>query len=340
MDRMLTKVTFRVDAGGETGMGHIVRCIALADELRKRGCLCGFWGSHLATRLALVQGHTAFERDDPDELPTEEADAWIVDLEGGCPPRLARRLCGLGRSLTILNGVGYPDGDPGRLLADLVFYQGVSWRPHELDWDRFAGHWHEGPEWLILRPEFAEHRRHRYPFPEHSPPRLLLAGGGADVGGVSHRVAEALQDTQVKLRVLIGPASPHFRTWDATLAEPRYNPRNVAEEMAWADAAVVSHGMTTYECLASGLPTLAYSITPDHEQSAALLSERSRGAVVSAGLIDSATLDSIRTAVGYLLTSAEDLSARGMNTVDGGGAARVADAIMATLTGDEGRDGG
>jgi hypothetical protein len=84
--------------------------------------------------------------------------------------------------LVILNGVGYPDGDPGRLLADLVFYQGVTGRPYELDWTGFEGEWFEGPDWLILRREFSQVKAKPG---SHDPPRIVVAGGGSDPKNVT-----------------------------------------------------------------------------------------------------------------------------------------------------------
>jgi spore coat polysaccharide biosynthesis predicted glycosyltransferase SpsG len=104
----MTTVGFYVKAGTKTGYGHLIRCYALAGELKERGCECVFWTNQPA--WLRDRGYDAFYLNGGGDLTP---DVWIVDLEGGCSPSLARQLSEYCHVLVILNGVGYPDGDPG-----------------------------------------------------------------------------------------------------------------------------------------------------------------------------------------------------------------------------------
>jgi spore coat polysaccharide biosynthesis protein SpsF len=330
----MTTVGFYVKAGVETGYGHIVRCLALADELRERGVYCRFWGNEEAMTRALESGYTPCPSED------YKTHAWIVDLEGGCPPSLARRMSEYS-SVIILNGVGYPDGDPGRLLADLVFYQGVTRRPYELDWTGFEGEWFEGPDWLILRREFSQVKARPG---SHDPPRIVVAGGGSDPRNVTGKVLNALKDEAIEMRAIVGPANSwvesdiHFQTLDMNLNpvgssyEVLHDPPNMAETLAWSDVAVVSYGMTVFECLALGLPTVALSISEDHATSANLVQFQSNSALVSLGSVENVPTKAIREAVYRQLTTPIHTSKLARQCVDGKGAGRVADKIMEVLS--------
>lgn len=318
-------VGFYVNAGKQTGYGHVVRSMALADELVKRGFYCSFRGNRKAVTRVVDAGWESAPNHD------FRAGVWIVDLEGGCPPELALRLRPLCDVLVILNGVGYPDGDPGRLLSDLCFYQGVTMRPYELDWPEFCGEWFVGPEWLILRREFQTHRIEPRLI-VHDPPHVVISGGGADPKAVTDRVIQALcppsdWGSPWKLRAIWGPLNEGYYGG----ADNVNNPPSMAEALAWADLAVVSYGMTTFECLALGLPTIALSISPDHAASAELVQEQSSGALVHLGEVENVHPIDIRNAVTEMLPRLPDLSEKARAFVDGQGAQRVADKILQTL---------
>lgn len=320
----MTSIGFRVEAGAQTGYGHIVRCLALADELRDRGCSCFF-----LTGDSIEAGVKVLERKyKPFAFWSEIAsnpDVWIVDLEGGTPPALAYQLKKQCKKLVILNGVGYPDGDPGRLFADLVFYQGVSERPYFLNWEGFTGQWFEGPEWLILCKEFAAHKP-RVSF--HDPLRVVVAGGGSDPKDVTGKVTGALADYSIAVRAILGPAYVGDDLNYDSLVEFVRSPAVMAEALAWADIAIVSYGMTAFECLALGLPTIALSISPDHAASAEQVQERSGGALESLGEVDDVSAASILAAVYGKMMNYSKCSQRAVEFVDGLGTGRVVDKIL------------
>lgn len=309
-------VSFYVKAGPKTGMGHIYRCIALADKLTALGATCRFFSHGLAAEIATGAGYGLVEF-------LKSSPVWVVDLEGGCPPTLAREVRALSDVFVILNGVGYPDGDPGRLHADLVLYQGVTDRPRKLSWDGFLGQWHEGVEYVILRDGIKRRWREAH----HAFPRVVAIGGGADIGGVSRRVVEALDCHRYRVRVVVGAASTDEAAWPDG-AEVVRDPPDFFNLLDWADVAVVSYGMTAFECLASGLPTVAISITEDHRHSAYLVMQRSRYSLFSIGMVDTVTDDEITDAVETALLSVYQMSGAALEFVDGNGAARVAGKIM------------
>ncbi|MBU2685848.1 MAG: hypothetical protein KKF27_21615, partial [Gammaproteobacteria bacterium] len=84
-------VIFYVRAGVKTGWGHLFRCLALADELRTLGADCTFLTEPGAIERVARAGFEAFAFD-ANLSPFPGASVTIVDLEGGCPPDVARRV--------------------------------------------------------------------------------------------------------------------------------------------------------------------------------------------------------------------------------------------------------
>ena len=322
----MTQVSFYVKAGSETGFGHIVRSLALAAELTARGCECAFYSNATGKDRARAGGYDAYALDAAGlDLP----DVWVVDLEGGCPPSLATALKEQCDVLVILNGVGYKDGDPGRLVADLVFYQGCTMRPHNLDWTGFAGEWFEGAEWLILRKEFQEERARWKP--TFSPPGIVIAGGGSDPKDVTRRMLEILKNSDFYLSAIIGPANERDYSHYGNKAALQFAPDNMARALSGGDIAIVSYGMTAFECLALGIPTIALSISPDHAASAQLVQQRSGRALRNLGTVEQVTGNSVYIAIDEMWRRHNILTDYARVFIDGRGAERVADKIIEKL---------
>jgi spore coat polysaccharide biosynthesis predicted glycosyltransferase SpsG len=206
------------------------------------------------------------------------------------------------------------------LLADLVFYQGVTNRPYELDWTGFGGRWFVGPEYIILRDEF-----HRLPvYVRHDRPRIVITGGGSDPKGVAAKAVDALRGRDLDLRVIVGPANGYTSSGVEIIKDPP----KMSDALIWADVAVISYGMTAFECLALGIPTVALSISPDHKASAELVWRQSGGALVSLGEVDEVAPEQIQLTVYTQLAHQAILSKRARRFVDGRGAERVTELIL------------
>jgi spore coat polysaccharide biosynthesis protein SpsF len=318
----MTTIGFYVRAGPEQGYGHITRSVALAQELRKRGCECLFRGNHTAVRRAGLEGFEPTPNHDID------LDVWVVDVSGGIPLKLATRMVPYAKVLVSLHGVGHPDGDLGRFLTDLVIYQGLTRKPYGLNWSGSDVLWYEGIKWLILRPEFRTRDAAKAP---HDKPRIVVCGGGADPKNVTQKVLDALGSICGEVYAIIGPANRRHYWYPVgmQITDPTY----MDEALAWGDVAVVSYGMTAFECLCLGLPTVALSISSDHAASADLAQLQSGGALVHLGQVEDVGPQYIRDTVASMLHHAPELSKRAREYVDGRGVERVADKILGTLEG-------
>ena len=78
---MTFKVAFRLDAGAEIGLGHLMRCLAIADRLHAAGAECHFLchdlPAHLLSLLRPHHHHPLGTLDDAGALPRLQPD-WLV----------------------------------------------------------------------------------------------------------------------------------------------------------------------------------------------------------------------------------------------------------------------
>ena len=330
------KVVFRVDGGGTVGCGHLNRCAALARVLSDRyGCECIFSMREDPIGIAAVESRgwpvVRPPQDDAGYFCSE--DAIIADLPGGVTAEYVGRLrrASPARLVIVMDGTC-----SGRLEADLVVCP-IERLPDPADWRGFAGQRYEGPAYAILDPSYA-----RLPSCRGirtAVPRVLITMGASDPHELTLRVLDALDplSEQFETIVALGPAFVHespLRTWLAGVHRRCQIRRegNLLALMCDADLAIVSFGTTVYELAATGLPAVALCISEDHAESAAVFAKF--GSLVSLGLYSGVGSSEIRNAVAELLRDPSRravMAAAGQKLVDGRGAERVADILMARI---------
>ena len=341
-------VLVRCEGSPELGLGHTVRCLALASALRDaHGSEVAFAMNGDSIGAALVRDAGFLVQSAPDGVQAGEPGhvAWLrtlldaldagilvldvrdeLSLDDVLTVRRGRRLC-----VAVLD-----DGSERRLAADHVFLPPVP-QAEALVWPGFTGVAHVGWEWVVLRSQFAEAPVRR----PREQARLLVAMGGTDPARLTPFVLEALADlgSTVECLVVIGPGGPT----DDELAPAVARLRDRAEIvrggdmracMLASDVGVLSFGVTAYEAAASGLPAVHVCLSADHASSSSAFAHA--GMAISLG--EAAELNPARLAscVGGLLAEParlREMGARARDLVDGGGAARIA----AVLAADEGR---
>jgi len=332
------RVLIRCDGGRRAGMGHVVRCCALAEELREgRGCGVQFalaedeFGLEYVTAAGFPAELMPADADEASWLDalieTTRADVLVFDVRAGLHREALERWRAGGRTIVVID-------DPGdrRLAADFAVYPPVP-QVQELDWTDFSGTMLVGWEWVILRRDYAEAEPRR-----GAPvPVVLVAMGGSDPANLTVkavRALDAIQDDFVTT-VVIGTAYEHRAELDAVVGSARRQVEvlagveDMAQLMAAADIALASFGMTAYELAASGVPAILMCLTEDHARSATAFIES--GIAYRADQHTNVTVDRLAAWSQELLDDLDlrrSISRRGRTLVDGKGAGRVAEVIL------------
>ena len=172
-----------------------------------------------------------------------------------------------------------------------------------------------GPQYALLRPEFAYRRSSLRRRSLQARRVLLTLGGGGDSGEVAH--------LRSALGVIDG-IEIECATGGRSAAE-------MAELMAWADIAVSAAGQTAWEFACMGVPSVLVCVAENQRANAAALSRV--GCALIAGMWNESS--SADVVCGHVRSLIEDsatrtrMSAAGMNLVDGLGADRAAIEISA-----------
>jgi len=325
------------------GLGHVVRCLALADELHEnRGVEVTFAlrASPLASQMVKRRSYPILQ---PPDGGVFDHEAWlrdcilksgaqilVADVRDDLPQAALNALAGKGTVIAVLD-----DLSDRRWAADLAFYPPVP-QVRRVDWSGFRGRLCVGWEWIVLRSQFAE----SFPSREKSKRSLLIAMGGSDPAGLTLKAVRALErlDEDFESVIIVGAGFCHRQALGELLSQTRrrFTVREDVSEMsaamAQADLAVCSFGMTSYELAAMGVPAVCVCLTEDHAESASALVAAGMG--ISVGVDDQDTEPRLAVEVERLLADKNaraQMSARARELVDGRGPSRIAELLVSAV---------
>ncbi len=337
-DERPPSVVIRCDASPALGLGHLVRCLAVASALRDRfsaAVTLALGGDPALAALACEQAFpvTPMPGHDPaGELATvlaeTKADALLMDLRTPYDAAEITAVRAAGCRFALLD-----DGGERRLAADLAFYPPSG---RNLDWRGAAGERLAGWEWLALRPQFSPPP----PWRPTEPPTALILAGGSDPHGLRSRLlraAAAALPAGWRITLATGRATtadPAFDALATSFGERLTITQNVAEMatlMAASTLAVSLFGGTAYELAAVGVPAILLGLNADHVRSAAFLAEA--GVALSPGVVAEVAEDELCQTIATLAADPgrrTRMSAAGRALIDGQGARRIAERLART----------
>ena len=349
-------VVFRADASTRIGTGHEMRCLTLAESLRRAGDSVQFVSRELPGHLCDVveQRGIAVHRLaaageshgwlgvewSRDAQETRQAIAhgpradWLVTDHYGLDERWERALRNTAANVLAIDDLADRSHD-----CDVLLDQNLVARMDERYDGLLPAHCRAllGPRYALLQPEYAELRAsaqaRRGPIR-----RILLFFGGADLSDLTSRGVRAflsLRRTDVMLDVVI-PASGSSADTTRRLAEGHDNVvlherlPTLAPLMHRADLAIGGGGATSWERLCLGLPALVVTLADNQRRIAEELHRR--GLIVWLGHEDEVDESLIARALDAQLARGADeaWSTRALATVDGRGAERVVGALRYT----------
>ena len=298
MDVMNDVAAIRVDSSEQIGSGHLMRCLTLAERLRKDGTDVHFISRDLAGSLhRLVEEHGFLLH----LLPQHEVDpnltgytAWltvpqVVDAEE--TGEILSRMQPVSRLIVdsyALDAVWEQRLRP--LVREIFVIDDLANRRHDCDmlldqnFYREMRHRYDGvvppacklllgPSHALLREEFYEAREHLRER-DGILRRILVFYGGSDTTGETEKAIRALLQLQlpsVAVDVVVGGSNPRRASIEKLCAAHDFlhyhcQVSNMAELMAHADLCLGAGGTTTWERCFLGLPAIVTAVAENQIQ--------------------------------------------------------------------------
>ena len=339
-----TVIVLRCDAGPRTGTGHVVRCVAIAEELAARGAVPVFLGTLGGVPFVEAQvrdrGFAHVELDDPSvegvaaAVQTLGARAAVLDSYT-LPLGLGEALQAAGVAV-----LAVVDDETRGIVADVYVEQ--NYGSESLDLAVPAGaRLMAGVENALLR-DVVRLRRPASPRGATAEvPRVVAFFGGTDAFGASPRLVAALAATGRPFAAQVVAVGDEVRAslravelGDGQTVELLDPVADLPALLVDADLVVSAAGTSTWELLCLGVPSALVAVVDNQEASFARLS--ASGLVAPLGLLSAVAADPSQAValLRNLLSDAEarsELGARAWAAVDGDGRVRVVDALEAAI---------
>lgn len=356
------KVAFRVDASSQIGTGHFMRCLTLAEVLKKQGANICFISRNLPLHLSEMLGIKGIELislsanndvESIDELAhaswlgvSQEQDAkttlkalstqvydWMVIDHYALDSRWESIVRPNVKKVMVIDDLADRHHDCD-ILLDQNYYADMQTRYN----GKVPSHCQLllGPNYALLREEFRA-LREQVKVRNGDVKKVLVFFGGVDANNFTLQAIEALAELNVGFQVdiVIGTQHPFRDLIEKTCAKYSFvchvQISYMANLMAGADLAIGAGGTAIWERCCLGLPTISISTAENQRKQIADAAEEG---YLYAPLLHKDLIQSIRLHTQVLLSNSpliSFISNAGMKLVDGKGTLRIASLIESSL---------
>jgi UDP-2,4-diacetamido-2,4,6-trideoxy-beta-L-altropyranose hydrolase len=286
------RIIFRVDASIHIGIGHVMRCLSLAVELKNNGIdvrfICRKHKGHLIN-IIRSRGIQVYELEIPKKKISNNElfnSSWLGTSQLQDAKECIEKISQIKVNLLIVDHYGidhiWQNAVKG-CYERLMVIDDLADRTHNCNilLDQNFGRIKEdyiklvpksckvllGPKYALLRSEFAQWRKYslnRRKYPELK--KIFVSMGGVDSENKTAQILEQLKSCKlpndVKVTVVMGDTAPHLKyimdmaEFLPFKVEVKSNVSNMAEIMSNCDIAIGGSGSTTWERCCLGLPSI------------------------------------------------------------------------------------
>lgn len=287
----MPRAVFRADSSADIGIGHIMRCLTLADALNASGWRCEFiHKAHSGRADSLIRSrgyecHLIALQEGRDECATNHG-RWLGGSQIKDAETVSRYLREAKTDVLIVDHYGIDatwETHCKALVGKLLVIDDLADRRHDCDLllDQTLGRTESdyqncipdgarsllGTDYALLRPQFARLRQLKG---ERSIPdtisTILVTMGGTDPDNTTEKVMRAMAPVveryPVNITVVMGETAVHLARVIDTAKSLGHRVLTAVEDMAKlmseSDLAIGAAGSTAWERCCMGLPTLMF----------------------------------------------------------------------------------
>ena len=334
------RIVFRCDSSSDIGLGHVVRCLAVAKELKGENQIIFATTEDKTNSYIKDNDFEIFfkEREEPEEVflvrvnSILKHDVIVIDKKYAYSARCVNDLKEDKTKIVMLDNVC-----EGLSASDEVIFPAAHFDQDLLEKYLPPGqieHVKTGPEYIIVRDEIRAIKNQVNHY-LHTPPNIVVTTGGTDPEGVLLKLIPWLKDMDLaaNILVLVGQAFKYKNELEDLIGNLPDNFRVMqysVQELVKSDIAICTFGVSIYELIYLQIPTICISHSVENAQGARILKDRYK-VIEDLGYIKDINSQDLYGAITKLLTDKPyyiDMVKRCDNLIDGEGAKRVAQIIV------------
>jgi len=344
-------VVFRTDASVKIGIGHLMRCLTLAEEIAKRNGKILFILKEYENWILEKIKITGFNyklisknvRNQQDDLIAssnaissffEKNVDWLIVDHYGLSREWEEGITEISKKIMVIDDLANRSHRCDLLLDQNYFPNLKNRYDHLLDIKCVKL---LGPKYALLRKEFDTQYQLRKERDGHIK-NILVFFGGSDEPNLSEKTLLALQNVHkgsFLVDMIVGGNNPHVERIEALVKKMKnvtlhVQVSNMAELMNRADIAIGAGGATTWERCILGLPSLTINFAENQVKTSNYL--HSLGAIDLLGWAEHITPSEISSAIEHYQNNPDALLALSKNAAkvlfDWVGTKAVVDTMM------------
>ena len=342
MKDKLFKIVFRCDASPDIGLGHIIRCLAVAKELQRQNQIIFATIKDVTNSYIKEAGFEAIFKE-----KEEVEENFLKRLNYNIHPEIIVIDKKYPYSIESLNDfkqnnikiIMIDNVCEGLLECDEIIFPNAHLDKSILKKylsGKQISQVKTGPEYIILRDEILA-LKEKINNDLHNPQNIVVTTGGTDPEGVLLKLIPWLKEMKLKAKILIliGQAFKYKKE----LEEININlnlPDNFKvlpyslDKLKKADIVICTFGVTIYEMIYLQIPTICISHSRENAKSAKILKERYE-IIEDVGFMENVNPEALYPVINNLLenkTHYKNIIKKCNNLIDGKGAKRIGEIII------------
>jgi UDP-2,4-diacetamido-2,4,6-trideoxy-beta-L-altropyranose hydrolase len=252
----MKKVVFRVDASKEIGLGHLTRCLSLANKFRNYGHKIYFLINENKIAINEIKEQKfEFLYNSQFSILNFQFDIFIADVRNELSKENIKKL----KEKGVLT-VAIDSSNEYSKECDICFYP-----PHsKIKKEQYKGKIYQGFEYVILRDEFYK----KYKKIKNKIPNVLVMMGGTDAHNLTLSVVKQLLSLKQKFNISVVIRKGH-KDYDiikniSPSVKVYSDIKNMAKFLTKINFGIISFGVTAYELLAMQIPAIHICLDEDH----------------------------------------------------------------------------
>jgi UDP-2,4-diacetamido-2,4,6-trideoxy-beta-L-altropyranose hydrolase len=265
-------IAFRVDSSPTIGTGHLMRCLALSEELIKRGNNCYFLTKTENDELLnkIKKNNIDFQKIQPNLNLLEDRNLvidfskkndvnWIITdwywLNSDYIKELKKKK---------FNILSVDDTANIHYYSDIVVNQNIGSEKLKYSTEKFTK-FLLGTRYIMVRNQLLKRDKK---IEKKKVEKILITLGGADTDNLTLNIIKMLEDIDKKIEflVLIGPLNPHKDNINYYIKQKDLNvkiiksPDDISNLYLESDIAISAGGTSCYELAYYGIPNIIIAI--------------------------------------------------------------------------------